>query len=444
MTHPHFPRCLCAAALAAALPLIPSAARAQVDADVSYNSDSSSLSGMDALVAPIALYPDPLLGIMLPASTSPNDLQAAAEGGGGMDSNWQPAVQDLSHYPGILQWMAGNMNWTDQLGAAFASNPSDVMNAIQDLRQRALADGALQSNGQQVVVNTGGEIQILPRSTEAMYVPQYDPNAVYFGRPGLAITFGAALPCGDWLTFYPAWGEHTVWTGDFFAFSRDHGGWASAFHGGYRSFAHASGFHGNQWHVARDAQIRNMHVSLDNRSIVRPNAYGQRGQSQAYQSNAARSDRNYAQANNGRFEQTNNGRYAQANTRPGAEGRPQYAPNSQGRYAQDNAAPASHADAQRYAQSNDSRGQSYSPRSPAMSEQRYARTAAQEPARGYQTPRSAAPERPSTFAGDSRASRASAGETTARPSARTQPKVQAKSSRQGERSEKKSDKDQQQ
>lgn len=427
--HPLSPRVFLAALAAAALPSLPCALRAQVGADVSVsynNAGSSGLSGMDAIVAPIALYPDPLLGVVLPAATSPNDVQAAAQEGGQIDANWQPAVQDLAHYPDVVQWMAGNMDWTNQLGAAFANSPSDVMNAIQDLRQRALADGSLQSNAQQVVVNNGGEIQILPRSMEALYVPQYDPNAVFFGRGGVEISFGAALPCGDWLTFYPAWGAHAIWTGDFFAYGRDHGGWATAFRGGYRSFSRASGFHGNEWHVARDAQIRNVHVDMSHPAMARPAGYASRApaQSQAYQAPRASRSNNWNNGNSAAQQ-----RYAQ----------------SQNRNVQTE---------NRYAQSEPHYAQSPTPVRPAptapsqphftpSTQQSYAQSNAQRSERPSETRPAASSERPSTFAGDSaRAPRAS-GYTNAKPSSSTHAATQKPASKPAE-SDHKSDKNQQQ
>lgn len=417
----------------AALPLIPALAHAQVDVGVSYSTDGSGLSGMDGLVAPIALYPDPLLGIILPAATAPNDLQAAAGAGGADDQNWQPAVQDLTHYPDVLQWMASNMDWTQQLGAAFANNPSDVMNAIQDLRQRAMADGALQTNGQWVVVNGGGGIQILPRASDVMYVPQYDPNAVFFGHGGVSITFGAALPCGDWLGFYPSWGDHAIWSGDFYAYSRGHGGWAAAAQRG--GFFHASGFRGSQWHVAANAQIRNVHVNINRgQAFARPTPMGQRGSSQAYQPAAQRGDERYAQASQAR---SNPERYNAA-----APQRPAQAPAADQRYAQANASRYNESAPARTAAPSDQRYAQSRPAQAPAAGQRYAESRTAEPSRSDRT--AAAPaEHPATFAGDSaRTERGSAAGVTAKPSTRAQ-KAPAKTEKKPAADDRSSDKDRQ-
>ena len=99
---------------------------------------------------PIALYPDPLLALILPASTVPGDISAASAylvQYGDMtriDSQpWDPSVRALAHYPAIVTWMAENIEWTQAVGSAFLSSPAEVMASIQRLRARALASGAL-------------------------------------------------------------------------------------------------------------------------------------------------------------------------------------------------------------------------------------------------------------------------------------------------------------
>lgn len=190
----------------------------------------------DALVAPIALYPDPLIALILPASTVPSDVTAASSymiqygDPTRIDSQpWDPSVRALAHYPTIITWMAQNIAWTEALGLAFLSSPSDVMDAVQRLRAQALASGALASTPQQQVYSEGGQIEIYPAQPDSVYIPVYDDNVVYtegayYGYGGPFINFGEPCPAGPWLSFYFDWGRHRVWAGDQNVW-RDHDGW---------------------------------------------------------------------------------------------------------------------------------------------------------------------------------------------------------------------------
>jgi Protein of unknown function (DUF3300) len=176
---------------------------------------------LDDLLGPIALYPDPLLAQMLPASTYPDEIADAAawlNSGGDASSIdeqvWDESVKSIAHYPGILQMMAGNLDWTANVGDAFINQPEDVTNSIQRLRWRARAAGNLVSNSEQSVIIDGDYIQIDPAQPQYMYLPQYDPSVVYIGGPGPGappyITFGLGLVIGGWLAMDFDWGHHHV------------------------------------------------------------------------------------------------------------------------------------------------------------------------------------------------------------------------------------------
>jgi hypothetical protein len=180
---------------------------------------------LDQLLGPIALYPDPLIAQILPASTFPTQIVLAdryVSGGG--DPNqidqqpWDPSVQALARYPGVLKWMDDNLNWTTDLGQAFINQQPDVMVSIQRLRTSASKVGNLQSTPQQQVVNDGGEIEIVPADPQVIYVPVYQPDQVYYqtcyGPP--FITFGIGFPIGLWLDCDFDWGRHNliVWGRD--------------------------------------------------------------------------------------------------------------------------------------------------------------------------------------------------------------------------------------
>jgi hypothetical protein len=190
------------------------------DPDLTY-SLSFTDQELDDLLAPIALYPDPLLAQMLPASSYPTEVADAAawlNSGGDVSSIdeqiWDEAVKAIVRYPNILQMMAENMDWTANLGDAFLNQPEDVANSIQRLRWRARAVGNLVSNNEQSVIIEGDYIQIVPAQPQYVYVPQYDSSVVYVEAPAPStppfITFGFGLAIGDWLSMDFDWGHHHV------------------------------------------------------------------------------------------------------------------------------------------------------------------------------------------------------------------------------------------
>jgi hypothetical protein len=197
----------------------------------------ASLPALDQLLAPIALYPDPLIALILPSATVPSEIDAAAQfvQGHGDPSQissqpWSDSVKGLAHYPQVVEWMDQNMPWTQQLGGAFASEPAAVMNAIQDLRARAQAAGTLQSGPQDQIVMDNGAIEIEPAQPDVIYVPGYDPNLVYFQGPpgyypGPYFYWGEPYAMGIWLTYDFDWRGHGLWRGDWYDYRRDHGGW---------------------------------------------------------------------------------------------------------------------------------------------------------------------------------------------------------------------------
>jgi hypothetical protein len=180
---------------------------------------------LDNLLAPIALYPDPLLAQILPASTYPGEITDAynwLNAGGtlsGIDGqNWDESVKAIAHYPDILKMMAENGDWTADLGDAFLNQPEDVAGSIQRLRRQARDAGNLQSTGKQTVVIDEGYIEITPAQPQYIYVPVYDPSVIYVqrwypGRPPF-MTFGLGLAIGGWLTMDFDWRyRHIIYHG---------------------------------------------------------------------------------------------------------------------------------------------------------------------------------------------------------------------------------------
>lgn len=151
---------------------------------------------LDQLVAPIALYPDPLLAQVLMASTYPLEIVQADRWvkqnpkvtGKALEDAlqkqaWDPSVKSLTALPQVLTMMSDKLDWTQKLGDAFLADQAQVMQAVQKLRAKANAEGNLKS-GKEQTVTTGQEgaqtvIKIEPADPQVVYVPTYNPTVVY-------------------------------------------------------------------------------------------------------------------------------------------------------------------------------------------------------------------------------------------------------------------------
>lgn len=181
-----------------------------------------SMSQLEQLVGPIALYPDPLLAQVLPASTYPLEIVDAAriihssKDFSKIDSqNWDPSVKAVAHYPSTLKMMNDKLSWTQELGQAVMSQQPDVMQAIQNLRAQAKQQGNLKSTAQQnVTTDSSSKIEIVPTNPQVVYVPVYDPTLVYNTSAVAAVvplvTFGAGFAMGAWLSTGFYWGGNTI------------------------------------------------------------------------------------------------------------------------------------------------------------------------------------------------------------------------------------------
>jgi hypothetical protein len=202
---------------------------------------------LDQALGPIALYPDALIALILPAATDPSDVVLAArylqDGGDPADTDdqpWDDSLKALVRYPEVVKWMDQNLAWTKQVGVAFLDQPDAVMDSIQRLRQAARASGALTNTPQQEVVMDGTNISIMPAQPDTIYVPDYDPDVVYVVQPGYSadsyLSFGVGYPTGFWLGYDMDWGHRRIWTvdpRDRESYWRDHRDWRhSAFPGG--------------------------------------------------------------------------------------------------------------------------------------------------------------------------------------------------------------------
>jgi len=175
---------------------------------------------LDSLVAPIALYPDPIVSQVLVASTYPLEvveagrwlsknpnLKGQALADAVRQQTWDASVQALVALPDVLSLLDQNVTWTSDLGNAFLAQEAGVMDAIQRMRKKAMNTGALTSTPQQTVSteNENGQtyIVIQPASPEVVSIPQYDPAAVwgaapaYYPYPAISYPYtGAAIAAG--------------------------------------------------------------------------------------------------------------------------------------------------------------------------------------------------------------------------------------------------------
>jgi Protein of unknown function (DUF3300)/Chaperone of endosialidase len=206
--------------------------------------------GLDALVAPIALYPDTLLAQVLMASTYPLEVVQAERWASehknlhedrlkteAEKQGWDDSVKSLLATPSVLTMMSKKLDWTQKLGDAVLAQQPDVMDAIQRLRSKAYANNKLQSTKEQKVTVRQEEnkqlIAIEPANPGTIYVPYYDPAVVYgewpypdyppyywYPEPGYAsgiiatgIAFGAAYALGRWTSGGRFWGGRINWGG---------------------------------------------------------------------------------------------------------------------------------------------------------------------------------------------------------------------------------------
>jgi hypothetical protein len=178
---------------------------------------------LDQLLAPIALYPDPMLALILTAAEEPVDIVLAdryVSGGGDptliSQQPWSdsPSVQALAAYPAELKMLDDGIAWTTQLGQAYLNQPQDVMDSIQRLRAQASAVGTLQSTPQEQVLEDDGTIEIVPSDPSLYYTPIYDAATAYRMRSPLS--FSDSSPVGPSFNHDLDWKRHQVivWNND--------------------------------------------------------------------------------------------------------------------------------------------------------------------------------------------------------------------------------------
>jgi hypothetical protein len=203
-----------------------------------------SAADLQKLVEPIALYPDPLLATLLPASVYPLEIVQAArlmsdpKTATTLDQQpWDDSVKAIAKIPDALKKLNDDLNWTIRLGEAFLAQDKDVMDAIQALRFKAQNAGTLKSSdqmvvavtntvsqtliGPQVVVVTNTIVQIESSDPEIIYVPNYNPAYVYYPPPSYVydpyaplVTFTAGVAMGAIIANNCDWHHGGCYHGD--------------------------------------------------------------------------------------------------------------------------------------------------------------------------------------------------------------------------------------
>ena len=324
---------------------------------------------LQALVAPIALYPDALVAQILSAATFPDQVAVASywvEQNKGLSGSalvaavdkqtWDPSVKALTAFPSVLNNMAQNLAWTSQLGEDYHNQQADVMKAIQTLRVKAKEAGNLKTTPQVTVVQQSPQVIVIqPTNPQVVYVPVYNPAVVY-GYPYVVpayvpppasavvaagvIGFGVGIAVGAMMSSswgYSTWGCH--WYGSYGAYY--HGGayyGNSAWHGGYYGSsasaygpygsAHASaGYNPSTGTYARGAststaygtqkvgQAYNPYTGAYGATHQGSNAYSNWGSSTASKNGQTVDTQHYSDANGtvGTAESSNGNKYATAN-----------------------------------------------------------------------------------------------------------------------------------
>jgi hypothetical protein len=162
------------------------AATAQAPAATATTADSRSPQEIEKLVGPIALYPDDLVAIILPASTNPLQLVQAErfiekrkkDAKLPIDDKWDSSVKSLVNYPEVIKQMSADLDWTTDLGEAVVADQGAVLNGVQAFRRRAQGAGNLKTDPKQVVVVEKEIVKIVPADPQVIYVPQYNPTTV--------------------------------------------------------------------------------------------------------------------------------------------------------------------------------------------------------------------------------------------------------------------------
>lgn len=279
------------ARLVLALALASLSASAQIAAPPPSAPAQRSAAELEKLVAPIALYADPLIATILPASVYPLEIVQAARfvadtnNLAKLDSQpWDDNVKAVARVPAVIKLMNDDLQWTMALGEAFLAQDKDVLDMIQTLRGKAQKAGTLQTTEQQivvvtntivqstveqrVVVVTNTIVQIQPANPQVVYVPTYNPYTVYYPPPAYVynpyaplVTFGVGVAVGAAIAHNSC---------DY------HSGSVYVGHHGAVYVSGSGSYHGSNVHVDHNTTVNNYNsANIDRNNTV--NNSGNRG-----------------------------------------------------------------------------------------------------------------------------------------------------------------------
>lgn len=242
-----------------------------------------SAADLEELVGPIALYPDDLLAVVLPAATYPLQVVQAArfledlESDPSLkpDQDWDDSIVALVNYPEVVELLNEDLDWTWRLGEAVVAQQADVVNAVEDFRNRAYAAGNLKSDNHQTVTRDEGIIEITPVNEEVIYVPYYEPTRVVYYQPRPVYHY-YPRPCPVY--YYPYSSNHAFNRGYFWgvttAFSI---GWRSdhlrVFHHSYHGHPYYGRSYWDRWWYRRPSIHVHNNVYINNNRSVSVNRY---------------------------------------------------------------------------------------------------------------------------------------------------------------------------
>jgi hypothetical protein len=239
-----------------------------------------SYAELQDLVGPIALYPDDLLAIVLPASAYPLQVVEASRFLKALeidptlqpDANWDDSIVALINYPEVVALLNEDLDWTLRLGEAVVAQQTDVVTAIEGFRDRAYAAGNLKSDGYQTVSSDDGVISISPVAEDVIYVPYYEPARVVYVQPRPAYYY---YPRAYPVYYYPYAANHHF----------DHGyfwGVTTAFSIGWLSdslHVHHHSYYGHPYYGRtywNDGWYRRPSISVYNTTYINNNVSGNR------------------------------------------------------------------------------------------------------------------------------------------------------------------------
>ena len=223
-----------------------------------------SQAELDQMLAPVALYPDALLSQVLMASTYPLEVVEAArwsrahpgvQGDDAVravqDQDWDPSVKSLLAFPNLLSRMDEKLDWTKSLGDAFLAQEAQVMDTVQQLRQRARAAGHLLPDERIRVVDDGRTVVIEPATPSMVYVPYYDPWVVYGAWWWPAYPPVVWAPWPGYYAYRPGfyWGAGVGLTVGFFFGSLD-------WHHRHVRVVHVNNYYAKPAYVRRDGYVQ--------------------------------------------------------------------------------------------------------------------------------------------------------------------------------------------